>query len=152
MADDTTALKFSTCAPIRTSRADIRSDGFPRRRNGPRYSASESGRSEEARFYPRSRRYQGSSRPPLLPPAPEWGLADPVDTGPRTANASRGRAPRFNGAPFGNSRGQLLDPAKLSDITGLNFVQLTAPGSGPKENMTMMRYFVHHHPGPKRSQ
>ena len=36
------------------------------------------------------------------------------DGGSRTANASRGRDPRFNAAVFGNSRGQLLDPAKLS--------------------------------------
>jgi hypothetical protein len=69
-----------------------------------------------------------------------------VDTGQRTANASRGRDPRFNATVFSNSRGQMLDPAKLSDMTGLSFVQLTTPGSGPKEHMTMMRYFVRHHP------
>jgi hypothetical protein len=68
------------------------------------------------------------------------------DTGQRTANASRGRDPGFNAAIFGNSRAQLLDPAKLSEATELNFVQLTTPGSGPKEHMTMMRYFIRHHP------
>jgi hypothetical protein len=41
----------------------------------------------------------------------------------------------------------LLDPAKLSDQTGLSFVQLTTPGSGPQEHMTMMRYFMRHHAG-----
>jgi hypothetical protein len=71
------------------------------------------------------------------------------DGGQRTANASRGRDPRFDAAVFGNSRGQMLDPAKLSDATGLSFVQLTTPGSGPKEHMTMMRYFLRHHPGVK---
>ena len=70
-----------------------------------------------------------------------------VDTGPRTANASRGRDPRFNAAVFGNSRAQMLDPAKMSETTGLSFVQLTTPGSRPKEQITMMRYFIRHHPG-----
>jgi hypothetical protein len=69
------------------------------------------------------------------------------ETGQRTGNASRGREPRFNAAIFGNSRAQLLDPAKLSEATGLSFVQLTTPGSGPKEQMTIMRYFLRHHSG-----
>jgi hypothetical protein len=76
----------------------------------------------------------------LLPP----GV---FDGGQRTANASRGRDPQFNAAVFGNSRGQMLDPVKLSELTGLSFVQLTTPGSGPKEHITMMRYFMRHHPG-----
>jgi hypothetical protein len=84
--------------------------------------------------------YDTGRFPTLLRP----GVAD---TGQRTANASRGRDPQFDAAVFGNSRAQLLDPAKLSQATGLNFVQLTTPGSGPKEHMTMMRYFTHHHPG-----
>jgi hypothetical protein len=69
------------------------------------------------------------------------------ETGQRTGNASRGRDPRFNAAIFGDSRTQLLDPAKLSEATGLSFVQLTTPGSGPKEQITLMRYFLRHHPG-----
>jgi hypothetical protein len=68
-----------------------------------------------------------------------------VDNNQRTASASRGRDPRFNAAVIGNSRGQLLDPQLLSQTTGLDFVQLTTPGSGPQENMTMMRYFMRHH-------
>jgi hypothetical protein len=68
-----------------------------------------------------------------------------VDTNQRTAGASRGRDPRFNAAVIGNSRGQLLDPQLLSQTTGLDFVQLTTPGSGPNENMTMMRYFMRRH-------
>ena len=68
-----------------------------------------------------------------------------VDTNQRTAGASRGRDPRFSAAVIGNSRGQLLDPQLLSQATGLDFVQLTTPGSGPSENMTMMRYFMRHH-------
>jgi hypothetical protein len=68
-----------------------------------------------------------------------------VDGNPRTAAASHGRDPRFDAAIIGNSRGQLLDPQLLSQATGLDFVQLTTPGSGPNENMTMMRYFTRHH-------
>jgi hypothetical protein len=68
-----------------------------------------------------------------------------VDGNARTASASRGRDLRFNAAVIGNSRGQLLDPQLLSQATGLDFVQLTTPGSGPNENMTMMRYFMRHH-------
>jgi hypothetical protein len=68
-----------------------------------------------------------------------------VDGNQRTAGASRGRDPRFDAAVIGNSRGQLLDPQLLSQATGLDFVQLTTPGSGPNENMTMMRYFMRHH-------
>jgi hypothetical protein len=68
-----------------------------------------------------------------------------VDSGQRTSNASHGRDPRFDAAVIGNSRGQMLDPAKLSGLTGLSFVQLTTPASGPREQMTMLRYFMAHH-------
>lgn len=68
------------------------------------------------------------------------------ETGQRTGSASRGRDPRFNAAIFGDSRAQLLDPAKLSTATGLSFVQLTTPGSGAREQTTLMRYFLRHHP------
>jgi hypothetical protein len=67
------------------------------------------------------------------------------DSGHRFTQASHGRDSRFNAAVIGNSRGQMLDPAKLSDFTGLSFVQLTVPGSGPQEHMTMLRFFMTHH-------
>jgi len=67
------------------------------------------------------------------------------DEGARTGSASRGRDPQFDAAIFGNSRGHLLDPVRLSQSTGANFVQLTTPGSGPAEHMTLMRYFLAHH-------
>src|ERR1700750_2166023 len=53
-----------------------------------------------------------------------------IDSGQRTSNASHGRDPRFDAAVTGNSRGQMLDPAKLSEQTGLSFVQLTTPAAG----------------------
>jgi hypothetical protein len=68
-----------------------------------------------------------------------------VDSGQRTSNASHARDPGFNAAVIGNSRGQMLDPAKLSELTGLSFVQLTTPASGSREQMTMLRYFMAHH-------
>src|SRR5579862_6609712 len=70
---------------------------------------------------------------------PTFLPAGVTEDGSRTASASRGRDPQFNAAVFGNSRGQLLDPAKLSELTGLSFAQLTTPGSGPREQMTLIR-------------
>jgi hypothetical protein len=75
---------------------------------------------------------------------PQW-IAGAVDETPRTGDASRGRDARFNSAIIGNSHGQLIDPAHLHAATGLNFVQLTVPGTGPREQLTLLRWFVQHH-------
>jgi hypothetical protein len=67
--------------------------------------------------------------------------------GPRTAHASRGRDPAFNAAIFGNSHMQLLEPAALSQATGSRVVSLTVPATGPKEQLTLISWFLrHHHP------
>lgn len=71
------------------------------------------------------------------------------DNDPRSASASRGRDPRFDAAIFGNSHGQLLSPARLAPATGRAFVQLTVPGTGPQEQLALMRWFVRHHPQPR---
>jgi hypothetical protein len=76
---------------------------------------------------------------------PALGLTGIVDESPRTANVSRGRNVLFNAGLFGNSTGQLLDPARLSEATNLRFVQLTVPGTGPREQLTMLRWFISHH-------
>jgi hypothetical protein len=76
---------------------------------------------------------------------PSLGISGIVDESPRTANASRGSDPRFNAAVLGTSTGQLLDPRRLSTATGLRFVQLTVPGSGPREQLTLLRWFIRHH-------
>lgn len=68
------------------------------------------------------------------------------DTDPRTANAGRGRDLRFNAAIVGNSHLQLLSPQRLLADTGLQFVQLTIPGSGPREQIAVTRWFAAHHP------
>jgi hypothetical protein len=59
--------------------------------------------------------------------------------------ASRGRNPSFNAAVFGNSHGQLLNPSTLSAATGMKFMQMTSPGTGPREHMSFIRYFYRHH-------
>jgi len=73
------------------------------------------------------------------------GIQGVNDASPRTANASRARDPQFDSAVIGNSTGQLLKPAELSRLTGLRFVQLTTPGTGPREQLAMMNYFVRKH-------
>jgi hypothetical protein len=68
-----------------------------------------------------------------------------VDESPRTANASHGRDQNFDSAIIGNSSGQALRPATLSLLSGLRFVQLTVPGSGPREQFALLRWFARHH-------
>jgi hypothetical protein len=93
-----------------------------------------------------------------------WAL-DPYDTGrspllghagvraqgPRTAAPSRGRDPSFDAAVLGNSRIQLLSPERLNDKTGFHFVQLSVPGTGPREEMTILDWFLRHRPAPPRA-
>lgn len=67
------------------------------------------------------------------------------DENQQTASASNGRNPMFDAAVFGNSHGMLLSPVRLSKLTGLSFVQMTSPGSGPREQMILMRWFMRHH-------
>jgi hypothetical protein len=68
-----------------------------------------------------------------------------TDESQRTANVALGRAARFNAAIFGNSHGQLLSPHRLSQATGLKFVQLTVPGANVREQIAMMHWFIRHH-------
>ena len=68
-----------------------------------------------------------------------------TDTSQRTGNVALGRSARFNAAIFGNSHGQLLSPQRLSQATGLNFVQLTVPGANVREQLAMMGWFMRHH-------
>jgi hypothetical protein len=67
------------------------------------------------------------------------------DADARTASISRGRDQSFNAGIFGNSRAMLLSPARLDQITGFRFVQLTTPTSGAREQATLLRYFARHH-------
>lgn len=69
--------------------------------------------------------------------------------GPRTASALRGRDPAFAGAVFGNSHIQLVEPERLAQGSGIPFVQLSVPATGPLEQLTLMRWFLAHHPAPR---
>ena len=85
-------------------------------------------------------------------------LIDPYDTGrspvfsqagmralaPAMGNASRGRNPAFNAMIVGNSRIQLISPERLKKATGLDFVQMSVPGSGPSEQFALIEWFLRH--------
>jgi hypothetical protein len=85
-------------------------------------------------------------------------LIEPYDTGrspffshagmralaPAMANASRGRNPAYNATIVGNSRIQLISPERLKKATGLDFVQMSVPGSGPKEQLALIDWFLSH--------
>jgi hypothetical protein len=77
---------------------------------------------------------------------PAFGIKGVVDDNPLTANASRGRDPDFDAAVIGSSTGQMLDPSRLGSATGLNFVQLTMAGTGPREQLAVMQWFTAQHP------
>jgi len=76
---------------------------------------------------------------------PSIGLVGISDTSQRTANVSLGRSQHFNAAIFGNSHGQLLDPARLTEQTGLSFVQLAIPGADAPEQLAVAHWFIRHH-------
>jgi hypothetical protein len=63
-------------------------------------------------------------------------------TGPRVSNASRMRDQSFDAAIMGNSTAQLLMPSRLNPQTGLRFVQLSTPGTGPREQKAMLDAYV----------
>ena len=69
--------------------------------------------------------------------------------GPRTAAASRGRDPAYEGAIFGNSHIQLLEPERLGAATGIPFVQLSVPATGPGEQLVILDWFLRNHPEPR---
>ena len=87
--------------------------------------------------------------------------ADPFDTGrlallhadgateTRAAFAavSRARDRQFDAAVIGNSRAQLLDPARLSALTRHNFVQLSVPAAHVAEEEAIVSWFLDHHQG-----
>jgi hypothetical protein len=69
------------------------------------------------------------------------------DANARTADASRGRNIAFDSAIIGNSTAIALDPARLSELAGdkMRFVQLSIVKSGPREQLTVLRWFISHH-------
>lgn len=71
--------------------------------------------------------------------------------GPRTAAASRGRDQRFAGAVFGNSHIQLVAPDRLREQTGIPFVSMIAPATGPKETLVLLDWWLRHRREPARA-
>ena len=69
--------------------------------------------------------------------------------GPRTAVALRGRDMAYSGAIIGNSHIQLIAPTALSQATGIPFVQLSVPATGPAEQFAVLDWFLAHHPAPE---
>ena len=65
-----------------------------------------------------------------------------------TAIPSRARDPQFDSAVIGNSTVQLLNPAELSQATGLRFVQLYKIGGSPPEELAVLDLFMRKHPRP----
>jgi hypothetical protein len=76
---------------------------------------------------------------------PGIGLVGISDATQRTADVSLGRSNEFNAAIFGNSHGQLIDPARLTQQTGLSFVQLAIPGADAPEQLAVLHWFIRHH-------
>jgi hypothetical protein len=73
------------------------------------------------------------------------------EQGPRTANASRGRDPAFDAAIIGNSHIQLVSPQRLAEATGVPFVSLIVPATGPKEQLLLLDYFLRNRQRPVRA-
>lgn len=69
--------------------------------------------------------------------------------GPRTSAALRGRDPAYQGAVFGNSHIQLVEPGRLAQATGIPFVQLSVAATGPNEQFTLMNWYLRHHTAPR---
>jgi hypothetical protein len=65
-----------------------------------------------------------------------------------TAIPSRARDPQFDSAVIGNSTVQRLNPAELSQATGLRFVQLYKIGATPREELAVLDLFMRKHPRP----
>lgn len=71
--------------------------------------------------------------------------------GPRTAAASRGRDPHFSGAIFGNSHIQLVSPELLAQKTGIPFVSLIVPATGPREALVLLDWFLRQRKEPAKA-
>ena len=65
--------------------------------------------------------------------------------GQRLANASLARQADALGAVIGNSTIQLVDPARLTAATGVRFVSLAVPGTGPVEQLAIADWYMRRH-------
>ncbi len=76
---------------------------------------------------------------------PSLGISGVSDTNQRTEYVSLGRSDKFDAAIFSDSHGQLLDPDRLTQATGLSFVQLSTPGAFAPEQLAILHWFIRHH-------
>ena len=74
-----------------------------------------------------------------------FGIKGVADRNSVTASASRARDASFDGAIIGNSTALLINPTRLSQATGLRFVQLSVVGATPREEITVLDFFLRHH-------
>jgi len=88
-------------------------------------------------------------------------LIDPYDTGRSpfsgepdlrgqkevNATTSVGRDPKFEAAVIGNSTIALIEPARLTALTGIRFAQLAVPGTQIPEQLAIIDWFMKHHDG-----
>jgi hypothetical protein len=74
-----------------------------------------------------------------------FGINGVADRNTLTANASRARDAGFDSAIIGNSTSLLINPTTLSRATGLHFVQLSVVGGSPREELTVLDYFLRQH-------
>jgi hypothetical protein len=86
-------------------------------------------------------------------------LIDPYDTGRSpfshdpslrgqkevNATASVGRNPNFTAAVIGNSTIAHIMPARLTELTGIPFAQLSVPGAQIPEQLAVIDWFMKHH-------
>ncbi|MGI6246129.1 MAG: hypothetical protein ACOYJQ_10210 [Pseudochelatococcus sp.] len=68
--------------------------------------------------------------------------------GTRTEHASRARDQSFDSVIIGNSRMQALNPERLTEMTGARFASLTIPGTHPREQLTLLRWYLRHRQAP----
>lgn len=71
--------------------------------------------------------------------------------GTRTEHASRARDPAFDAVIIGNSRMQALHPERLTELTGARFASLTVPGTRPREQLTLLDWYLRHRLTPPRA-
>ena len=74
-----------------------------------------------------------------------FGIKGVADRNTVTASASRARDASFDSAIIGNSTALLINPTRLSQATGLRFVQLSVVGASPREEITVLDFFLRHH-------
>lgn len=68
--------------------------------------------------------------------------------GTRTEHANRALDPAFDAVILGNSRMQALSPERLTTLTGARFASLTVPGTRPREQLTLLDWFLRHRETP----